>query len=421
MSSSVTSAGRLDLSHLPDAELIEMTRAGAIAGYAELWRRHHSVAVGAARRATTTFDPDDLVAEAFAAVLTAIRGGGGPVDTFRAYLCATVRNLARRWGAARREITVDELPEPDRGDEVLGQEIGRLDDRFVREAFAALPVRWRDVLLCTEVEQLGTNETAARLGLTPNATAVLAFRAREGLRRAWLQAHVAASLQEGECAWALAHVGEHSRDGLQSRAAGRMDAHLATCRSCRDVALEVGQVDRRLTRALLPLLLAGGSLAAWFASPTIPVAAAGLGATIAACAAALFVVAGLGVLQLDSWDGADDHGTTTTIDEPMVGPADPPGSPAGSDAPIIQLPQAPVVPSGAAGWVASLDAETRRASAATFGAVTDVVTELLEIDLSGSAGLVRDDALDLGIDLGSSALLSVDLGAPMDPLRKVLP
>src|SRR5690606_3285597 len=63
----------------------------------------------------------------------------------------------------------------------------------------------------------------------------------------------------------------------------------------RDIALEVGQVNRHLARILLPLLAGGGSAAAWFAAPAAPVAAAGLGIALAASTAAIAVVAGVGI------------------------------------------------------------------------------------------------------------------------------
>ena len=49
---------------------------------------------------------DDIVAEAFARVLAAIRAGGGPDRAFRGYLLAAVRNVANDWIAGRRRVTV---------------------------------------------------------------------------------------------------------------------------------------------------------------------------------------------------------------------------------------------------------------------------------------------------------------------------
>ena len=64
----------------------------------------------AARRLALSMVPpdaaDDIVAEAFARVLAAIRAGGGPDRAFRGYLLAAVRNAANDWIAGRRRVTV---------------------------------------------------------------------------------------------------------------------------------------------------------------------------------------------------------------------------------------------------------------------------------------------------------------------------
>jgi DNA-directed RNA polymerase specialized sigma24 family protein len=49
---------------------------------------------------------DDIVAEAFARVLAAIRSGGGPSQTFRGHLLTAVRNVANDWLRTRRRLTV---------------------------------------------------------------------------------------------------------------------------------------------------------------------------------------------------------------------------------------------------------------------------------------------------------------------------
>ncbi|KOG86941.1 ECF subfamily RNA polymerase sigma-24 subunit, partial [Streptomyces varsoviensis] len=69
------------------------------------------------------------------------------------------------------------------------------------QAFRSLPPRWQTVLWHTTVEEESPSEVAPLLGLTANATAVLAHRAREGLKQAYLQAHVSTSLtSDGDCA-----------------------------------------------------------------------------------------------------------------------------------------------------------------------------------------------------------------------------
>lgn len=403
MTRTSTHERRPGLDRITDRALVARTRAGEASAYAELWRRYHGEAAGIARRATSAFDADDLVVEAYAAVLAAIRRGAGPTgDAFRAYLYATVRNLARRWASTRHEIPVEEVPEEAEGDEVLGGQLGSLDDRLVREAFASLPPRWRDVLWYTEVEGLGAAEAAPLLGITPNATAVLAFRAREGLRTAWLQAHVADTLRTGECGWVLEHIGEHSRDNLGTRAAARVDAHLATCRACRDIALEVGQVNRHLARILLPLLIGGGSVTAWLAAPSVPVAAAtGLGAAaaITAIAAAVTVIAGVGGIR---------------VSDPIVDPDDraEEAKPVAPTALVLGLEPGPVPGPGA---------DTTPIAAGVVLPVTPAPADRIVDALAQPVDAALEGVVDLLAAIGSEADGLLGLDVVIDPNEGSVP
>src|SRR4051794_41475889 len=74
-----------------DAELIARVRNGDLEAYGELYARHHYAAERMARQLVPANDADDLASEAFAKVLDALRVGGGPDVSFRAYLLTTVR------------------------------------------------------------------------------------------------------------------------------------------------------------------------------------------------------------------------------------------------------------------------------------------------------------------------------------------
>ena len=94
---------------------------------------------------------DDIVAEAFARVLAAIRAGGGPDHAFRPYLLAAVRNLANDWIAARRRVTVI-------GD--LGEEAGDrsalLISGFSRDAETEAEARAEALLIVRAFSRLPT-------------------------------------------------------------------------------------------------------------------------------------------------------------------------------------------------------------------------------------------------------------------------
>jgi RNA polymerase sigma factor (sigma-70 family) len=156
---------------------------------AALWAQHQP----AARRVALALVPpdaaDDIVAEAFARVMAAT-ARSGPPRAFRPYLMATVRNLASDWRASRYR----EMPAADpwggrrHPTAALGADaavVRREELAVVGRAFDSLPPRWRAVLWQTEVEGRLPAELAALSGMSANAVARLASRAREGLALAW--------------------------------------------------------------------------------------------------------------------------------------------------------------------------------------------------------------------------------------------
>lgn len=419
-----------------DRDLIELARRGEEGAVAELWERHHDAAMRAAK-SFTSIDAEDLVSEAYLVILDAFRRGGGPVgEAFRPYLYTVVRNLARRWGGSRHEINVEELPEEVGEDDVLRGQLGSLDERLVREAFKSLPSRWREVLWYAEVERLQPAEIAPIVGLTANATAALAYRAREGLRQAWLQAHIADAQREGECGWVLARIGEHSRDAAGKRAADRIDRHLRGCRSCRDTALEVGQVNRQLAVALIPAVLGLGAGVTWLAafSPAASAtaatgsavvgastvggtsAAAGTGiagaatvtgvaslsslGAVSVVAAGITVLGGLTVLGVAA--DAETRGAGTTPESPSSIVETPPETP--SLAGLDEEPQTP-------GPLEAEELQPLGTVQPVTGLADDVVNDAGEV-LGDAAAGVSGGAIELDIDSDLSGLTpSLDLGA----------
>lgn len=176
-----------------DNLLLAKLRAGDDGAYDELYRQHSP----AVRRYALSvrrpgIDVDDVVAEVFLRVLRAVRAGHGPRDYVRTYLVTAVRRVLSEWVTARR----DEPVHTDQLGEWAGRQAGgQQEDHQSREAerellasaFTRLPARWRTVLWRMEVEGHRPASIAEEFGLTPNATAVLAHRARQGLRAAYLE------------------------------------------------------------------------------------------------------------------------------------------------------------------------------------------------------------------------------------------
>ncbi|MFC9245041.1 sigma-70 family RNA polymerase sigma factor [Streptomyces sp. NPDC057136] len=260
-----------------DAQLIQAMRAGDDQAYDELFRRHS----GAVRRYARSccrdaHTADDLTAEVFARTLQAVRGGKGPEEAVRAYLMTAVRHVGAVWTkSTKREHLVDdfavfaaqssrtsELSDDDTlelGADVLAMH--EAEQSMAVQAFRSLPERWQAVLWHTTVEEESPSEIAPLFGLTANATAVLASRAREGLKQAYLQAHVSQALTTGgDCAQYADRLGSYARGGLRMRAERGLRKHLDECAKCRIAVGELTHVNTGIP-ALLPVAVIG-----WFAA-----------------------------------------------------------------------------------------------------------------------------------------------------------
>ncbi len=252
---------------------IAPTSGAAGKSYEELYVEH----APAARRFALSMVPrdvaDDIVAEAFTRVLTAIRAGGGPGLAFRAYLLTAVRNLANDWNRARRRMTVVgdvdlDAEEPGAGQThavsrltsgAEAQAAARAEERLVARAFAKLPVRWRAVLWQLEVEGRAPAAVAPMFGLTANGVSALAVRAREGLRQAYLQEHIGANLPVACRAYA-AELGAGARGRLSRRRRAAVHEHLRQCHACTDLFTELTEINSRLGAIITPAALAAASV-----------------------------------------------------------------------------------------------------------------------------------------------------------------
>ncbi|KOX35589.1 MULTISPECIES: sigma-70 family RNA polymerase sigma factor [unclassified Streptomyces] len=260
-----------------DADLVQLMRDGDDSAYEELFRRHSEAVRRYARTCCRdAHTADDLTAEVFARTLQAVRGGAGPEQAVRAYLMTTVRRVAASWARTqKREQLVEDFAlfaaEAARSSEVsdqdtmdLGADVRAMheaEQSLAMQAFRSLPERWQAVLWHTTVEEESPSEVAPLFGLTANATAVLASRAREGLKQAYLQAHVSQSLTAGgDCARYADRLGAYARGGLRMRAERGLRKHLEECAKCRLAAGELAHVNAGIP-ALLPVAVIG-----WFAA-----------------------------------------------------------------------------------------------------------------------------------------------------------
>lgn len=248
-----------------DAELISRVRGGDLDAYGELFERHVEASRRLARQLVRGPDADDLVSDAFAKVMSVLQGGGGPDVAFRAYLLTAVRRLhVDKIRAQSKLQTSDDMTQFDPGVPFHDTAIAGFESGAAAKAFASLPERWQLVLWHLEVEGQKPADIAPLLGMSANSVSALAYRAREGLRQAFLTAHLA-DTSESDCRWTNEHLGAYVRKGLSKRDEAKVKAHLDECRKCTAMYLELTEVNSNLSAIIAPLLL-GGAAAGYLAS-----------------------------------------------------------------------------------------------------------------------------------------------------------
>jgi RNA polymerase sigma factor (sigma-70 family) len=167
-----------------DQQLVTRFREGDDAAAAELYKRHHAMAVRLARHTSPVPDAEEIAHEAFTKVLEAIRRGAGPTDSFSLYLRTAVRTTsAQHFRDQSKYRTTDDIERvitehvPDHAETI------EHFNEDVAEAFAALPTRWQEVLHLRIVEGRSNRESAKTLGIKATSEAMLYSRARRGLRK----------------------------------------------------------------------------------------------------------------------------------------------------------------------------------------------------------------------------------------------
>jgi RNA polymerase sigma factor (sigma-70 family) len=318
-----------------DLDLISAARNGDDEAVAELYVRHHDAAARYARGLADPTTAEDLVAEAFAKLLESIRAGGGPEQAFRPYLLRTVHNVyvnhVRRDSRHAWVEDVEDLdvPVPDSVDQ-------RRESAVLAAAFASLPERWQAVLWHTAVEGDDQETVGRMLGLKANAVAALAFRSRDGLRRAYLEAHLGAMRDEA-CRPYREQLATYARGRVRGRRRQRLEEHLTQCPDCTAGYLELSAIGSDLGAVLAPAVL--GVAAAGYAGTSAGIgggAALFRGRTLrtslaAAAAAAVVVAVAAGGFALVVGRGDPDGAVS----------ADPPGAVVATTDPSTSSPAAP--------------------------------------------------------------------------------
>lgn len=253
-----------------DSELISDVRSGGLDAYGTLYERHVHAAHNPARQLSRSqAETDDLVADAFANVLDALRGGKGPEDGFRAYLFTALRHTAYRRAKRAQRVVLSEDMTAVSGATGAATEaltvpftdtaLEGLERSMVAQAFARLPERWQTVLWHTVIEQQKPADVAPILGLKASGVSALAYRAREALRQEYLQMHLA-EIADPPCTAVLDRLGAWVREGLRKRDRAQVELHLDECDRCAALATELRDINETLRAVVAPIVLGGAAI-----------------------------------------------------------------------------------------------------------------------------------------------------------------
>jgi RNA polymerase sigma factor (sigma-70 family) len=196
-------------------------------------------------------DADDLVSEGFARMLSILQRGLGPHDDFRPYLVRTIRNIAYdRFRSDRHLDFTDEIELLDDATPFHDTVIEGVERGLISAAFQTLPRRWQEVLWLTCVQGHSVEQAAGLMGINQNAVTSLAYRAREGLRRAYLQANLPTHTAP-RCAPFSAKLGALLRGALGPALRLRVEQHVAGCGTCNRHLGELNEVNQTLRDQLI--------------------------------------------------------------------------------------------------------------------------------------------------------------------------
>jgi len=180
-----------------DAALVVQLRAGDPHAFEALVRQYGGRMLATARRMMTVEDDArDVVQEAFLSAFRSIQSfeGTAKLSTWLHRIVVNAGLMKLRSRRRRPEESIDDLlPHFDEDGHFAEpaaawdtESVALLERRetrtLVRRAIDRLPENYRTVLVLRDIEELDTEETAARLGIMPNAVKTRLHRARQALR-----------------------------------------------------------------------------------------------------------------------------------------------------------------------------------------------------------------------------------------------
>ncbi|MDX3763427.1 sigma-70 family RNA polymerase sigma factor [Streptomyces sp. AK02-04a] len=241
-------AAEFETGESSDQTLAQAVRDGDTEAFAALFLRHRNAATRlASMYADDAHTAQDFVAEAFSRVLQALRSGGGPSSSFRSYLLKVLRNVVAEWGRnTGRQVYVPDVSiyEVECSNSAGCEALKNYEHGLVIEALASLSDGWRTVLWYTIVQSQQPAAIAKMMGVSPNSVAALAYRAKEGLRQAYLTAHLDQKRYPSQCSYYVSRLAALSRGRLGECTSVEVMQHVADCNTCGNLYQEIDELNQ---------------------------------------------------------------------------------------------------------------------------------------------------------------------------------
>jgi len=185
---------------LPDDQLIVRIAEGDREAFAELYRRHHAgICRFAAHMCGSNAAAEDIVHEAFVAVIDSAWRYRPGRTTAKLWLLGIARNFVRRARAVRPTLSLHDEAQARAAELAIEVDpVGDLDRRChleaLRRAVIALPVRYREAVVLCDLQELSYADAATTLGC-----AIGTVRSRLHRGRALLARQLCDRPAEGPC------------------------------------------------------------------------------------------------------------------------------------------------------------------------------------------------------------------------------
>ncbi|MFC4222700.1 sigma-70 family RNA polymerase sigma factor [Lysinibacter cavernae] len=232
-----------------DAQLLEDYRAGDESAMTALYSRYYAMAISHTYRFVgTKAEAEDIVSEAFAKVMQAIRNGKGPTASLWWYLVTAMKSVALtpRRGPEAAMAVDSEMLELLSGDEQSGPE-SRDEHPALMTAFRALPQRWQEVMWYRDVEGLSMKEAGEAMRISSSALGALHTRARQRFRVEYVRAS-AGEFSAEACQPFYSQLPEYLDAPAGDPAFADLEAHLASCEACAEGSVALTHISERFLR-----------------------------------------------------------------------------------------------------------------------------------------------------------------------------